>query len=169
MTYCQYINYYHDYCHCSLYPFDNGMYVPFVTKIKYRFEFDSTDVNIPSDPTRRYYIPKWNGKPTTEYTILNWNTVKMHHLSWVRNDIRKKLDSWSSKKLFTDYDKHIERAINDYNRFDMQKEYQDVCILFNTPNQMVSVRKLDKPYIHPVRDISYYSSSANFMKNINKT
>ena len=36
MTYCQYVNYYHDYRHYLVYPFQQGMYVPWVTKTKYR-------------------------------------------------------------------------------------------------------------------------------------
>jgi len=33
------------------------MYVPFITKTKYRFNFECTDFTLPSDPTRRYVRP----------------------------------------------------------------------------------------------------------------
>ena len=77
------------------------MHVPFVTRIKYRHTFESTDFPLPSDPTRRYVIPKNNdGKPEVDYYVFPWETIKMHHLSWLRVDIRKKLKAWSSKKCF---------------------------------------------------------------------
>ena len=46
MTYCQYINYYHDYKHFLVYPFKDGMYVPFVTKVKYRYNFECLDFDM---------------------------------------------------------------------------------------------------------------------------
>ena len=57
ITYCQYVNYYHDYKHFLVYPFKDGMHVPFVTRTKYRHSFDCTDFSLPSDPTRRFVRP----------------------------------------------------------------------------------------------------------------
>lgn len=64
ITYCQYVNYYHDYNHYLKYPFEVGMYVPWVTKTCYRHHFDCQDFKKPSDPTRRYLThEKWvNGE-----------------------------------------------------------------------------------------------------------
>ena len=132
ITYCQYINYYHDYRHFLVYPFKDGMYVPFVTRVQYRHSFECTDFLLPSDPTRRFVRPysgveKVVGKDgkvhqiknyTVDYHVFKWNEVKMHHLSWLRADIRKKLEMWSSKKCFDNYDDLIDRAVNSFNNFD---------------------------------------------------
>lgn len=113
ITYCQYINYYHDYKHFLVYPFKDGMYVPFVTRVEYRHSFECTDFLLPSDPTRRFVRP-YSGvenvvgrdgqihkikQYTVDYHVFKWNEVKMHHLSWLRADIRKKLEMWSSKNV----------------------------------------------------------------------
>ena len=159
ITYCQYMNYYHDYQHQVLYPFKEGMYVPFITKVSYHYEFDSCDINLPSDPTRRYYIPKdKDNKPIIDYYVFPWKTIKMHHFSWIRNDIRKKLNCWSSKKLFENHKEIIDKAVNSYLNFDTNKEYQDIYQLFNNPNNLVTVKKLPKQYIKPIKDISFYKS-----------
>ena len=44
-TYCQYVNYFKDYTHTLVYPFSQGMYVPFVSKVKYRHSSDCLDFN----------------------------------------------------------------------------------------------------------------------------
>jgi hypothetical protein len=101
------------------------MFVPFVTKTKYRYGFESVDFNKPSDPTRRYLRPYDrekikrgpDGKDikyrhfTVDYHIFEWNEVKMHHLSWIRADIRKKLNMWSSKKCFDNFYDLIDKAV----------------------------------------------------------
>lgn len=169
ITYCQYINYFHDYQHFMLYPFSDGMYVPFVTKTKYRHSFNCQDFNLPSDPTRRYVrpydgeidVPLKDGKTkklkhyTVDYHIFPWNTVKMHHFSWIRADIRKKTNTWSSKTLFNDYNGLIDRAVDTYNHFDVEEDKQQSAhILFNTPDNEVYVKKLPKQYIFPKHDIN---------------
>lgn len=189
ITYCQYVNYYADYNHFLVYPFKDGMYVPFITKTKYRHKFECFDVvnghkfqfpdfNLPSDPTRRYVRPfdkieivhlpngqkykdadgqllDWMPRKhyLVEFHIFPWEMVKMHHLSWIRADMRKKLNSWSSKTCFKDYEKLIDRAIEAYNNFDHDsKEQQMASLLFNTPNNEVYVRAFPKQYIHPKYD-----------------
>jgi len=42
----------------------------------------------------------------------------MHHLSWLRADIRKKMNSWSSKTCFKDYETLINKAVETFNNFD---------------------------------------------------
>ena len=167
-TYCQYINYYHDYNHVLIYPFKDGMFVPFVTKTKYRYGFESVDFNKPSDPTRRYLRPYdreeirkgADGKNykfrhfTVDYHIFEWNEVKMHHLSWVRADIRKKLNMWSSKKCFDNFYDLIDKAVYTFEQFDPNSPKAEAVMLFNTPGNKVDVKSLPRQYIHPKADIN---------------
>ena len=168
ITYCQYINYYHDYNHFLVYPFKDGMHVPFVTRVKYRHSFECTDFPKPSDPTRRFVRP-YNGERitigpngqqykvknyTVDYHIFNWNEVKMHHLSWLRADIRKKLNMWSSKKCFKNYNDLIDQAVSCFDRFDVNSKYAKVQMLFNTPGHTVDVKAFPKQYIHPKVDFN---------------
>ena len=166
MTYCQYINYYHDYKHFLVYPFKQGMYVPFVTSTKYRHKFDCTDFPLPSDPTRLFVRPvkiikkvvDGNGQVKevkqyeVDYHIFEWNIVKMHHLSWLRADIRKKLNMWSSKKCFENYNDLIDRAVDSFNKFDENSVNGEAMMLFNTPDNKVEVKAFPKQYIHPKVD-----------------
>jgi hypothetical protein len=142
------------------------MYVPFVTKTKYRHKFDCTDFNMPSDPTRRYVRPvktvkkvvDGNGQVrevkefAVDYHIFPWNVVKMHHLSWLRADIRKKLNMWSSKTCFANYNDLIDRAVYSFNNFDENSTSAQALMLFNTPNNSVEVKAFPKQYIHPKVD-----------------
>lgn len=166
MTYCQYINYWHDYTHFLIYPFKQGMYVPFVSKVKYRHSFDCTDFTLPSDPTRRYVRPYksikkidiGNGQTkeikeySVEYHVFPWQKVKMHHLSWLRADIRKKLNMWSSKTCFKNYNDLIDRAVYKYNDFKETDKTGIALMLFNTPGNVVDIGSFDKQYIHPKVD-----------------
>ena len=167
-TYCQYVNYFKDYTHTLVYPFSQGMYVPFVSKVKYRHSFDCLDFNKPSDPTRRYVLPydsvetrkdnKGNDVEVKHYTvtphIFEWNEVKMHHLSWLRADIRQKLNDWSSKKVFDNYNDLIDEAVESYDNFDANMKEGKIKMLFNTPDHTVDVVSLPKQYIHPAVDFN---------------
>ena len=160
MTYCQYVNYYHDYMHYLKYPFADGMYVPFVSKTKYRHSFECNDFPKPSDPTRRFVCTKEvvnaDGTKTKvkigDYHIFEWNEVKMHHLSWLRADIRKKLENWSSKKVFANYDDLIDRAVMAFEKFDEDDSNAQALMLFNTPGNKVDVTKFPRQFIHPAVD-----------------
>lgn len=168
ITYCQYINYYHDYTHFLVYPFKDGMYVPFVTKVKYRHSFECTDFPKPSDPTRRFVRPYKGERSvigpnnkiiklknyTVDYHIFEWNEVKMHHLSWLRADIRKKLNVWSSKTCFQNYNDLIDRAVDCFENFDSNSKLAKALMLFNTPGNSVDVKSLPKQYIHPKVDFN---------------
>ena len=158
ITYCQYINYYHDFQHCEKYPFQQGMYVPFVTKVQYRYNYDGQDFKKPSDPTRRYVRPKKieNKKEVylVDYYEFPWKDLKMHHLSWIRANIRKKLNNWSSKTVFKNYNDLIDMAVESYNNFNENSEKdQPVKVLFNTADHKVDVYKLPKQYINFNYDI----------------
>ena len=180
MTYCQYINYYHDYKHFLVYPFKDGMYVPFVTKVKYRYSFECLDFPKPSDPTRRYVRP-YNGEKTiigpnnqpmkiknytVEYHIFPWNEVKMHHLSWLRADIRKKLNVWSSKTCFKNYNDLIDRAVDCFDNFDPNSKLAKALMLFNTPGNSLDVKAFPKQYIHPKVDFNTRLRPAKNYKKI---
>lgn len=147
VTYCQYVNYYHDYEHYLIYPFSEGMYVPFVSKIKYKFFYESEDFMLPSDPTRRYVL---SGNKKDKQHIFSWDKLKMHHLSWIRIDIKKKLRAWSSRKCFDNTDFLIKRAIDDFNNF--TPGTTKVHIIFNTPDNAVKVGRFPKQYIFPHYD-----------------
>ena len=140
ITYCQYINYYRDYMHLMVWPF--LCYVPFITESSYRFSFTNGSFDRPSDPTRRYEIKK-DGE---RYFLMNFNIVKMHHLSWIRQDIKSKIDNWSSRKYF-DHAVGLRERILD--RYENYRDGQNAIIMFNTPNYEVVVNKLDKQYINP--------------------
>lgn len=169
ITYCQYINYYHDYLHYLVYPFgeNGGQYCPFVTKVKYRNFFECQDFPYPSDPTRRYVRPydridrikdPVSGRIIerkhylVDYHIFEWNVVKMHHFSWLRENIRKKLNAWSSKKCFDNFDDLIDKAVDRFDNFNESTENESVDILFNTPNHQVKVARFPRQYVHPKYD-----------------
>lgn len=155
LTYCEYINYYHDYMHYMVYPFPQGMYVPFVSKAKYRFVFNTNSFPHPSDPTRRYFTGPRPNPGEEIFHIFKWNELKMHHLSWIRANIVKKVESWSSKKCFDNFEDLIDKAIFGYERFDQEKEgIQKTNILFNTPDSKIEIDKFPKQYIFPKTDIS---------------
>lgn len=140
VTYCQYVNYYRDYRHLLVWPY--FAYVPFITEAKYRFNFKNGSFDKPSDPTRRYLLDGEN----KIYHLVSYNLVKMHHLSWIRKDIMKKIDSWSSKNLFENVHGLREAIIERYNNY---IEGQNAIIMFNVPFYQVVVNTLPKQYIHP--------------------
>lgn len=180
ITYCQYINYYHDYKHFLVYPFKQGMYVPFVTRVKYRHSFECTDFTLPSDPTRRFVRPVKGVEKVTrpdgtiqevkkyavDYHVFPWNEVKMHHLSWLRADIRKKLNMWSSKKCFEHYNDLIDRAVESFENFDENSQQAKALMLFNTPGNQVDVKAFPKQYIHPKVDFNTRLRKAHNYKKL---
>lgn len=142
IVYCQYVNYYRDYKHYMLWPWDS--YVPFIANIKYRFFFEYGTFNKPSDPTRRYLIPK-DDECKIFHTFI-WDVINMHHLSWIRLDIEKKMESWSSKKYFENV-KGLKDLILD--RYYNYRDGDNAIIMFNVPNYEACVKKLNRQYIHP--------------------
>lgn len=140
VTYCQYINYYRDYKHLLVWPY--YCYVPFISEISFRFNFKNGSFDKPSDPTRRYLL-EGNNKI---YHLMPYTMVKMHHLSWIRKDITRKIDSWSSKQLFANVRGLKEAIIERYTNY---IEGQNAILMFNVPYYQVIVNKLPKQYIHP--------------------
>jgi hypothetical protein len=140
VTYCEYINYYRDYCHLMVWPF--RAYVPFITESKYRYSFYNGSFDKPSDPTRRFLIEEEHA----QYCILSFQCVKMHHLSWIRKNINEKISNWSSKKYFDNMPGLFDKIIDRYNNY---RDGQNAIIMFNTPNNEVVVTKLKCAYINP--------------------
>ena len=139
VSYCQYINFYRDCRHYMLWPWDS--YVPFIADIKYRFVYKNGTFDKPSDPTRRYFIPP--DDDCKAFHTYRWDVVHMNHLSWIRLDITKKINAWSSKKYFDNIPNLKERILE---RFYNYKDGQNAIIMFNVPNYEVCVNTLNKEY-----------------------
>jgi len=140
VSYCEYVNYYRDYTHVMVWPF--RCYVPFIAEVGYRFNFRQGSFDKPSDPTRRYHIPEEGG----QFCIFDFRTIKMHHLSWIRTNIEDKINAWSSKLHFLDYEELKRRCIDRYENY---KNGQNAIIMFNVPYYNVAVNKLSYQYINP--------------------
>ena len=170
LTYCRYVNYFGDYKHYLVYPFKDGCWVPFIAKSKYRFQWNGKDFPKPSDPTRRFLREK--SKDNTVYidTLFEipWNEINMHHLSWIRADISRKLENWSSKTLFKDYLFLSDKSIEVYNSFknDNNNHIEKAVLLFNTPEHKVDIAELPKQYIKPKYDISKVLKPVSSIKKI---
>ena len=178
MSYCRYVNYFRDYRHYLVYPFEEGQYVPFIAKIKYKFAWKCKDFPLPSDPTRRFVIPR---KPvinpkthqpefvittfpdgtskkslkmeyTAKYHLFEWKELKMHHLSWIRANIRKKMNAWSSKSYFDNYLEIIDKSAERYNNFTEENKNDGTFLLFNVPDNKVDIETFSKQFIFPKID-----------------
>ena len=178
MSYCRYVNYFRDYRHYLVYPFEQGQYVPFIAKIKYKFAWKCQDFPLPSDPTRRFVIPKRpvinqkthqpefvnitfpdgtsKKQPKMEYTakyyLFEWKELKMHHLSWIRANIRKKMNAWSSKSYFDNYLEIIDKSAERYKNFTEDNKNDGAFLLFNTPDNKVDIETFSKQFIFPKID-----------------
>ena len=178
MSYCRYVNYFRDYRHYLVYPFEEGQYVPFIAKIKYKFAWKCKDFPLPSDPTRRFVIPR---KPvinpkthqpefvittfpdgtskkslkmeyTAKYHLFEWKELKMHHLSWIRANIRKKMNAWSSKSYFDNYLEIIDKSAERYNNFTEENKNDGAFLLFNVPDNKVDIETFSRQFIFPKID-----------------
>lgn len=133
-TYCRYINYYHDFGHYIVYPFKN--YVPFICNSNIVFTYNAVNP-CATDPSRRignnpFYI-------STE--ILSEKIILMHHASWIRKNLRNKLNNWSAKKYIPNFD--IDSYVTDYDNFNDDKE---VRISLNVPNNKVMIERIKNKF-----------------------
>lgn len=140
ITYCRYINYWRDYRHYLMWPFPT--FVPFIFESQYRFSFGAKCFDGAIDPTRIVNIPAG-----VLYHKFDWKSIRMHHLSWIRLDITKKIDAWSAKKYF-DNNKNF-KLEHIYNRYNNWKTYQNAKIMFTVPYHDVCVGELPAQYISP--------------------
>jgi len=96
--YCQHLQYYHDSIYQLKHP--ERQYVATIEKItpntKYIYNMPCI---VPIDPTRKTNNVKENG---LRYRIFSRRECQMHHLSFVRKNIKKKLWNHSSKRFFTE-------------------------------------------------------------------
>lgn len=137
VTYVQYVNYWKDYRHYIAWSFKT--YVPFITEIGYRFSFGAKHLRHNTDKTRIYGM-----KENDKYSVINWKSIKMHHLSWIRLDIEKKIRSWSSLKYFNQ--KEVDFVIEKYKTW---KPYENAYVTFMSPLRPMCVVDLKRQYIHP--------------------
>ena len=156
LTYCQYVNYFGDYRHYLIYPFKKGCFVPFLAKSDYRYKWNCEDWDKPSDPTRRWVRHRDQSNIFCDICHeFAWSELNMHHLSWIRRNISAKLDSWSAKKMFKNYPFLSDKSIETYNQFlfDNKKDIKEAILLFNTPENKVTIAEWPKQYINPKYDI----------------
>jgi hypothetical protein len=135
ITYCSYVNYYRDFEHYLVYPF--RPLVPFIHSTFYRYTYQGPAPG-PTDPTRRINNPSNIGT-----YIFTDDEIRMQHLAWVRQDIRKKLVNWSAKNHFEK--ELIDKAVE---RWENWKEGDYAIMLFNVPDKSVKVKKLEKRIIN---------------------
>jgi hypothetical protein len=132
ITYCQYVNIYKYLDYYLLYPF--VPYVNFIHSTYFKYTYNCAGCGEPTDPTRRINNPMNLGT-----YLFKPAEIRMVHLSWVRRNIRKKLENWSAKSEFKQ--ELIDKAVD---RFNNWKEGDNVIQLFNVPDNQVLIKKLDK-------------------------
>lgn len=112
-TYVQYRNYYKSpQCMLNDDLFQTPRVVPLLVSTSGRFQYNMP-FQAPSDPTRRM-------KSDCDY-LLPPEMIVMHHWSWIRKDIRKKIMSWSAGDMFPQ--KELEEMIDYYEKFDNRQTY----------------------------------------------
>jgi hypothetical protein len=133
ITYWSYVNYYRDFNHYLVYPF--RPLVPGIHSTYFKYTYQGPAPG-PTDPTRRIKNPMNLGT-----YVFPDEEIRMHHLAWVRKDIRKKLVNWSAKNHF---DKSlIDKAVE---RWENWKEGDPAIMLFNVPDHNVEVRKIENRF-----------------------
>lgn len=131
ITYCSYVNYYRDFEHYLVYPF--RPFVPFIHSTIFNYTYNGPAPG-PTDPTRRINNPMNIGT-----YLFPDEVIRMHHLAWVRKNIRKKLENWSAKDHFPK--ELIDKAVKQWENW---KEGDNAVMLFNVPSNEVFVKKLEK-------------------------
>lgn len=133
VSYCRYLNYWQDYYHYLVW--SHKTYVPFITEAKYRFSFNARCFNGSIDLTRIYFLNEGE-----YYHTFSWDKIHMHHFSWIRKDIKKKIECWSSLPYF---DSGIKDVV--YNAYIKWKPY--LCAKIIGPKLIVEY--LGEKYVHP--------------------
>jgi len=116
--YCQHRQYYHDNTHQLAIP--EGEYVATIEKIlpstQYIYQAYAPD-GIGIDPTRKTNNISSGGA----YRVFTRQECEMHHMSFVRKDIRKKLSNHSSRRFFTE--EQITKVTDYYNSWTPDNKY----------------------------------------------
>jgi hypothetical protein len=103
-------------------------YVPLFYKIESHRGFElGASFPVLVDPTR--------GIPSTNVRLFKRNEIQMHHYSYVRRDIRRKLVNSSA---YGNYSASVSKIVEDYENFNGQ--------FANSAGRIYNVRKLEKPY-----------------------
>lgn len=105
---CQMKTYY-KYPDCVIDP-PEDYYVSLMYKVKRGSQYMFTDFPVLVDPTRRI--------PTTNCAILGRDVIEMHHMSYIRNDIRKKLTNSSAAGNFAS---RIDNLVEEFNNWEFGK------------------------------------------------
>lgn len=85
--------------------------------------------NLLCDPTRRV-------NTINQAHLLNRNIINMHHLSYIRSDIRRKFENSSAR---VNYNKHIDDAVDYYEKWN---EGEDALMLGKSKNY-IKVKKVN--------------------------
>ena len=132
-SYVRYVNYYKDFHHVIDHPSKDAV-VPFIQSTSLQYNYGG-HAPAPCDPTRRIL------NPVSEGYIFDRSVIEMHHASWIRNDIRKKIRNWSAKDSFSK--RELKEVISKWENW---KEGDRAKILFKgKPNCKVTKveRKID--------------------------
>lgn len=133
VSYCRYVNYWQDYYHYLVWT--HKTFVPFITESKYRFSFNAKCFNGSIDLTRIYLL-----KDGECYHTFSWDKIHMHHFSWIRKDIRKKIGCWSSSAYF---DSGIKDEV--YDSYVKWKPYLNAKII----GPKLIVESFNEKYVNP--------------------
>ena len=107
-------------------------YVPFIQEIKKKAKYElHYNYNVTVDPTRRMsFVPQ-------RFHLFDDRKICMHHMSFVRKNIRTKLMNSSAKENFTDIDRYVKRfnewkpGVRNFHPVN-PKEFRDVREVPNT-------------------------------------
>jgi hypothetical protein len=129
-SFCRYVTYYKE-PYYRLDPKDE-YYVPLIYRARDGVECDiNQEVPVPADPTRRMAPGKSR--------IFHETEIEMHHMSYVRRDIRKKLENSSGREHFIG---EIDRLVEAHENF----SYGGRALLPGRPTQLRNVVKVDGPF-----------------------
>jgi len=132
-SYCQMLTYYKTWEY-KLDP-PEEYFVPLIYRIKHGTTFVlSTPSPVLVDPTRRI-------SGITKPLILKREQIQMHHGSYIRDDIRKKLENSSASINFKD---DIEKLVNHYENW----KYPDLVMWGGRPSKFLKVLKVENLFQH---------------------
>lgn len=112
-----------------------GMYVPFIHKIQKGKMALSLNSQYPVlvDRTRK-------GNPVNNFRLFKKEDIAMHHYSWVRNDIRKKVENSTARSAFYSIKEEITKSYND---FTINEKLVKIGTLYPLPESILSLRKFE--------------------------
>lgn len=129
--YCQMLTYYKN--GSTILDPPEDYYVSLFYKVKDNENYFKigTATPVTVDPTRSML--------TTKYHIFSREEIQMLHLSYIRNDIRMKLENSSARQ---NYDKHIENIVYHYNSW----EQGDQALVAGLPPKVYNTKTVENKY-----------------------